>query len=492
MILIGLLRLLQALSLKLLPLCAAGVAALSYWPDQNALAFVLLGFAWWILGPKFGGGAGVRWRAWLSAVLFCVAIFVSGYLFIDYWHLSWARLWILLLTGATLAATHQRVKPNASTIAQPVAGQAAAMPVGNPSSSSRVFLYFSKGSLLGLAVFCLLVGISFLDQSISAVVEPAAQTRGPREALEAGLRMAQERNAMNFAIGVSLLAVGLLGLNRSLRGARATEGPIDRLMTHLGSVAWPAAPVFLFAVASLWLGYQSLVHTRFHFTAPAAVEAFKDVSGDDLNVTGNLMYGVTFYGKLSHVAYFSPTLVRALDRAGKYVGGSVRPHEHPLPGLLPIAAILILALFAAHRTARRDRLAGASDIIAARVLLFFGLINLYVLVWLISGKMGILYGQDELHPDWAGPVILLLVSAITFLLIVRGKVEAARLPLTARFGWLSMYFAINLGAVAWSYGLSYPAEGSPVFLWVLCYLAAGALCWLTIRPKTSEGERTVP
>ena len=24
------------------------------------------------------------------------------------------------------------------------------------------------------------------------------------------------------------------------------------------------------------------------------------------------------------------------------------------------------------------------------------------------------------------------------------------------------------------------------------YLAAGALCWLTIRPKTSEGERTVP
>lgn len=103
---IGLLRLLQALVLKFFPLYFAGSAVAFYWPNQNALAFVCLAWAWWHFGSKFRGVRGVRWRAWRSALIFCTVMFVSGFIFIDVWHLSWAGLWIFLLTGAAMAAVY--------------------------------------------------------------------------------------------------------------------------------------------------------------------------------------------------------------------------------------------------------------------------------------------------------------------------------------------------------------------------------------------------
>ena len=287
MILIGLMRLLQALLIKLLPLYLAGVAVVSYWPNQNAVAFAWLGFAWWTLGPKFRGVAGVRWRAGLSALLFCIAISTSGYLFIELWRLSWAGFWILLLTGSTMVAVHEQAPKLGGATASPATAPVAMASVVTASSYSHAFRYVGSGFLLVLAVSCLLIGIAFLDQSISAVIEPRAETIGPRGVLDASLRVAQELNGMNFAVGIGLLAVGLLGLNRSLRRSGASEGPIDRLMGRrwvfgktLGAASWPAAPAALFAVAAAWLCYQSLIRTQFHFSAPAAVEAFKDVNGE--------------------------------------------------------------------------------------------------------------------------------------------------------------------------------------------------------------------
>lgn len=504
--------------LKVLPLYLAGVAVASYWPNQNTIAFAWLGGGWWMLGPKFRGSSGVRWRAWLSAIVFCTAMAVSGYFFIEVWNLGWAGLWIFLVTAAASAAVQPKESkpdegtappdPEASASASASASVSAIItPADTPVFASPLFRAFDavrRGGLLLLAALCLLGGVAFVANSARTIERPVATTTqlGP-ELLGTRMKLqseAAQTNGMDFALGINLVASGLLALNRGLRRRDGSGGPIDQMLALRwafgkvpGDAAWPLAAVILFVIATGWLGYQALARTQFHFSPAVAAEAFRKDANFNLYLTGNLIYGVTADGKTTHIAHFTPMMVRALDRNQTSVFSPLRPREYPLPGVLPVAVLLTLAFVALQRKRREARVQQGEpqqpDIATARALLIFGLVNLYVVAWLALGQRNSLFMDTRffqagvIDPDGLVNAMLLLVASGAVLAVVYRKIEEKRLPLATRLGWTWFYFAASLSAVAWSYGFSNAAPGSPVLLWILLYLAAGALCWFTIHPE---------
>jgi hypothetical protein len=506
-----LLRLLQGILLKFLPLYFVGVAIASHPPENHGVAFLWLGVLWWNLGAKFRGPPGVRWRAWASVLAFGTVMMVSGYLFIDFWHSSWAGFWVFAATGASLMATHGEEPNTAEPVISATPPGASAPAVNSSLAPQRspgghVFGYVRRAMLLLLAGVCLLGGIGFLGNSARHAVHPVVSNTGAAF-FGSRLRMvteAAQTNGMNFALGLSLVAGGLLALNRATRPRDGGHGPLDRLLVRhwkssvvRGRAARPITAIALLLVTAGWLSYQSVARTRFHFSAADAAEAFKREANFNLFVTGNLMYGVAEDGETTHVARFTPALVRALNRNETSAYGPVRPHEYPLPGMLPVAVLAVLAGFAYWRRQRSGGVRTGSDepdTFTARSLLIFGLVNGYVVVWLVLGQRDSLFMDTRffqagvIDPDGLVNAAILLVAGLAVLVMVCSKIEARLLPLAARLGWNWIYFATSLAMVAWSYGFSNAAHGSPALLWILLYLATGALCWLTIYPELTSEE----
>ena len=318
-----------------------------------------------------------------------------------------------------------------------------------------------RGPLLVLAVVCLLGGVGYLADSARTVITASTNTisiAGPGASipgLSSRLRKsAATTNGINFAAGVMLCLAGLLALNRGMPGTSRGGGAVDRGLARVGGfgvqAAGVAVPALLILTTVVWLGYLLVARTNVHWDATAAAAAFKrDVAGYDLAVTGNVMYARAIKGPVVHMAAFTPALVRALDRAQVGVGGLVRPREYPLPGVVPVlvlAGVAAVAFVKRRRGSWRPVSPGAPDTMAARAFLVFALLNLYVVVWIVSGQRGVFFREDILHPEWVGMAITLLLAGLGAIAALHRKIEANGLPYATRAGWLFLFFAVSLAA----------------------------------------------
>jgi hypothetical protein len=364
----------------------------------------------------------------------------------------------------------------------------------------------TRGPLLALAVFCLLAGIGALFESARSVTSIAT---APAFTPDAGgglvdlstrtLRTAASPlNGINFAAGLMLCLAGLLALNRAMPGTSRDGGAVDRGLARISVLGGrgPAAavPALIALVSVVWLGYLLAARTDVHWSPTAAAEAFKrDVPSYDLAVTGHVMYARAFKGPVTHVAHFTPALVRALDRAQiGGIGGRIRKSEYPLPGVVPLLTFAGLAVFAFLKRRRgtwRPVSPGGPDTMAARAFLLFALLNLYVVTWIVLGQGGgVVFADVNLRPVGVGWVLFMLIAGFSAVAVIHRKVEANRLPYAARASWLSLFFAVSLAAPLWAYYFSDIELGSPALLWLLAYAAAGSLCWLAIDPDSQGGQ----
>ena len=99
------LRFSEAHALKLLPLYLAGFEIAHRWPGMHVLAFGVLAFVWLVAFSE-GSLEFARWRAWLSSLVFSTVMFLSGFFFIEQWHVDWAGWGIFALTFVAVLAVH--------------------------------------------------------------------------------------------------------------------------------------------------------------------------------------------------------------------------------------------------------------------------------------------------------------------------------------------------------------------------------------------------
>jgi hypothetical protein len=375
-----------------------------------------------------------------------------------------------------------------------VAGPTAVMsaPATYPIGKARRVL------LAALALVCVVFGIGYLADSAQSRLDMHVNIvpglRGP------GLRLPdtvhtvrqthmRKENGINFAVGLGLLFAGLLAANRATKRRNTDAGAIDRLAGPLGGSPLWVAPLIVMAVAGGWFAYRLVAQTEFHWTAKSAASAFADVGGYRLAETGDFIYGAKWDSKTTHVAYFTPALVRELRRAHVSVGGHDRPVEYPMPGFLPIMMLAALAGYVVWR--RRYSASAAQPYPGADMrhpFLAFGLINLYVMLWLVSAQSGVLFGND-VNPEWLVPAVLISIATFSALAALWHKAEAATLGIDALAGWMSAFFLAALLPVAWTYYFSDVAPESPVLLWFLLYLTVAGACWSAILPA---GKLRVP
>jgi hypothetical protein len=351
----------------------------------------------------------------------------------------------------------------------------------NFMSRPRALGGFERAGLYIVAITCLVMGLLLImdshHQSTYRFIAFYPYAHSEPETI------VSKYNGANFASGLALIFAGLLALNRGSKRQNQDEGVIDRRVAWAGLLRSPVIPVLLMAITGIWFGYRLLVQTKIHWTPTDAAAVFRNDVAYRIYVTGGMMYGVSIDGTTTHVAHLTPALMRAIYRSGlnpALSGETSANAEYPLPGVLPLLALIVIAVAVYWQSKQPAR---APPTPALTVLTAFGLMNLYVVWWLVSAQEGVLDGDEKtswVNPDWGTSTVLLLVPALCTLAAMRRKILQTTLRRAVRVGWLGSYFLAALAPLAWSYRYSNATPGSPALLWILLYLACAGLCWFLL------------
>jgi hypothetical protein len=288
-----------------------------------------------------------------------------------------------------------------------------------------------------------------------------------------------ETSGLHFAAGVSLILLALLAINRGSRHVGDGTGLFDRFAGWIGGKRlWQfiAGAGALGALAVF--GSLTFAHAAVHWNTAEAVSAFQhDVAPLEIFVDGEWVYGISPDGETTHIARFTPTLYRAMDRAGIQIGEFKYPMQFPVPGGLPI--LLLIGLCALALFARRD------DHWIARCFLGFALLNLYVVFWLVSAQTG-LEMKYGLKPDWIAAALPLVAGQLVIIASIYNRLREQVLPARQLRGWIALYWATSLAMLPWAYCFSEASARGPALIWIALYIGLGAALWFLILRRPME------
>ena len=298
------------------------------------------------------------------------------------------------------------------------------------------------------------------------------------------------------AIGFSALGLALFAFNALFSKPRG-RGPIDWLFWRWGRNAVEAfllpltPPRRLIIIWALALFVLLGLSYRYHFTAKAGIAAIgmHDLQGI-LHDSNGLLFA---RGKdhVSHIMRITPDLVRELERANIDVTQArTDPSELPVPGFLPFLLLLVTALWqfankeAIYRNFKTELAKDWQDLLwretrlAQRNLVTaFGLVNLYVVIWLVSGESGIYTSHGTIHPLWLANMTFLLFCSLGMLYATVRTVEDPRYPLAVRAGWGGIFFGLNIVTLVLIMTQSGSSLGNPAYCWINLWMLTAAVCW---------------
>ena len=173
------------------------------------------------------------------------------------------------------------------------------------------------------------------------------------------------------------------------------------------------------------------------------------------------------------------------------MGAKEGPREYQIPGALPL--VLMAALMVWAVLARCGWFFGwnreKSVYQGSRVLLAFGILNGYVVAWLVSSQAGVLDGDGHVNALWIVQFTPFAVAGIAVLAAIHHKVENLDLPLAARQCWFGLFILAGAAMPLGSYFLSNASNGSPAALWVFVYAGLAALLGMLTRVDPPPGCR---
>ena len=307
-------------------------------------------------------------------------------------------------------------------------------------------------------------------------------------------------NGVSVAGFLTMALSSLLLLNRLFR-RRGGRGPVDRLLGTLARCRSKGVGVVPFLLPAALLAFSiALVANylfapaHFHLDARKAARQLSaaGIQGWDLSQTGPLVFGKSVKGEVQ-VALLTPSLVRELDRNGIRIGGKAGAREYQIPGGLPLVLMCTLIAWSLFgrltRTSRKERNGQVKH--AARVLLAFGILNGYVVAWLVSAQAGVLRdGAVDLF--WMFPFVPFAFAAAAVLAVVYRKVQDPLLSLESRQGWMSLFLLVGTAMPLASYYLSNASDGSPAALWVFVYTALSSISVLLARLGPAGQREGIP
>jgi hypothetical protein len=307
------------------------------------------------------------------------------------------------------------------------------------------------------------------------------------------------QNGISVAGFLAMAFSSLLLLNRLFR-RQGGRGPVDRLLGALARRRSKAGVIVPFLLPAALLAFSiaclsSYVFTPVHFHLDPR-EAARELSaagirGWDLSQTGAFLFGKNVDGQVQ-VALLTPALVRELDRKGMKIGGREGPREYPIPGVLPLAMMAALSgwVFIGRFTLSPRKERGGPVKHAVRTFLAFGILNGYVVAWLVSAQAGVLDRDGAFDVSWLfhfGPFAL---AAAAVLAVIHRKIQSPDLTLESRQGWMSLFLLVGAAMPLGSYFLSNASKGSPAAFWVFLYAGLSALYALLAR-LSPAGKRGV-
>ena len=288
-----------------------------------------------------------------------------------------------------------------------------------------------------------------------------------------------ESHEQPLLLSIGLLAVGLAVIVLNQLTRRYADGLMDRVFEWLTAAEINKVALAVALLSGLILVVEAAAELRFHFSDEAAAAAFsrQDIT-ETITNSGRVLFSRTPDG-VTHAAWIRPGLVRALRNRGT----SVNPEgandlEYPLPGILPL--LVLLAVFV-HVFRSGGKGWETEERAGRRFLLTFGVIQLYVLGWSVSGVARMFYPDMRLHPEWLLPILMFVILSALFL----GAIYWLQTERSggALAGWLALFFLVHLTSIAGSYAISSAADGSPVFFWTVAYMFVASSGWLAAAPE---------
>lgn len=302
--------------------------------------------------------------------------------------------------------------------------------------------------------------------------------------------------AAGNSVAVSIFCVVLLSLFalRPLLETRTTPSLPNWLAAGAGAgallLAWAvvrrgtrrsphlALPIAVAAVAVVVLAVYWGRDARLHWAGATAAVHFTDAPSSGVHSSADLLYVTDDDAGLTHLARIEPSLIRAITASGYglRVGGDP---EFPLPGWLPLLSLVALAIFAVMGIRR-----GQADLVRRRCLLLFGLINLYLVWWLVAAMDPPVYregptdqAQVRLEEFKVIEYAVFGGLGLLFTLAIGSKIGHSSLTPPEQAGWATLCFALQLGLIAGLYLVTSNQPGNPAAAWIAAYALAASLVW---------------
>lgn len=315
-------------------------------------------------------------------------------------------------------------------------------------------------------------------------------------------RITNPANGMHFAATLLsfVLAAACLGgafLDRGLEKRRVFAGAAGGILLLLGALIvlqlehqWPGflliglaaaafallcappryLPILVAFVALAGFGGRWVLSTSWHRDPVDAARAFDtEAHALDSAATGSVVFAPGLDGR-THMARVTPDLVRALDQRSRSLNWNLNERECTLPGLAPIVALLLLAAIGALKPELRRR---------ALPPWILG-VHLYMAVWWSLSQTGFITSDLNLHVPAAFFAVFIAVLALATGWILRRHIDRA-CDGPAAESWIAASHSLMLVLVAGIALVTFKSPGSPVVLWTLLYVGAGALCWTASR-----------
>jgi tetratricopeptide (TPR) repeat protein len=418
---------------------------------------------------------------------------------------SWSDLWtksalipwfaLLLMLRAIMEGRIARRKDAAAAKGgRQSATPSAQSPGNNAENALRSVPLWRRVAYFILATLLLIQGADLLASSTQTLfMSPNSLFGSGDTVITPSLTAAEDlSNGMNFAAGLSLVLVGLLAANRGSRRFREAPGLVDKFLGSLGGkLPWQIIAAAGSLAAFATFGSLYFGHTVVHWSTNDAVSAFRTKVGPlDIFVNGDWVYGISPDGATTHIAAFSPALYRALDQANVEIGEFKYPVQLPVPGILPILTLLVLCAAALWRWRRATDGANAPALWTARCFIAFGLLQLYVVFWLLSAQQGVEIATGDIRPEWIEGAAFLVVSQLVLIASIYDRLKAGLLPAQQLWGWIGLYSATSLAMLPWAYYFSDASRRGPALLWICFYLGLAAMLWWLLMAQRQAAKAT--
>jgi hypothetical protein len=228
-------------------------------------------------------------------------------------------------------------------------------------------------------------------------------------------------------------------------------------------------PILVAFVAMAAFGGRVVLSTSWHREPIEAARAFDtEVIGDSV-ATGSILFAPAQEGG-THMARITPDLVRALDQRSRSANRLLKERECTLPGFSPILLLLLLAAIGGLNPELRRR---------ALPPWILG-VHLYMTVWWSVSQTGFVTSELGLHAPVACFAIFIAGLALASGLILRRGIDRSW-DGPAGESWVAAAHMPMLILVSGIALVTFKSPGSPVFLWLMLYVGAGALCWTASR-----------